>query len=306
MQDYRVGVCDNDTGYVIGFMEFINMKEDIPLKISAFSGLEAVADYKKENRLDLLLLGTGFEKNDLEIRVVKLTDNKSLANETDYIYKYQSLYKISEQLVFILNKGRQKINTNRYVYGIYSPIGRSGKTNLARGICNCYSESLYIGLEEYSGCFNKTYEGKRYREVYERFMYYLTGENALITDTINELYEETGLRALVTLDFMDIKQIEQQHIMWFTQLLTAASDYKRVVFDIGAGVLSDLDIMFAMDKIFVPVLKDKISINKLNAFKLILSEKKYSELEKKVKYLEVPKADWSSETMKDFITQSGI
>lgn len=306
MQDYMVGICDDDTGYVIGFMEFINMKEDIPLKISAFSGLDAVADYKKDNRLDLLLLGDGFKDDGLEVRVVRLTDNKIISSQTDCIYKYQSLYKISEQLVFILNKGRQIIKTNNYVYGIYSPVGRSGKTNLARGICNCYNESLYIGLEEYSGFFNKTYESKKYREAYERFMYYLTGENVLILDALNELYEETGLRAMITLNYMDIKQIKRQHMEWFVNLMITSSNYKRIVFDIGAGVLSDLDVMFAMDKIFVSVLKDKVSINKLNAFRLILSEEKYSELENKVKYIEVPKSDWSSEAMSDFIIQSGI
>ncbi len=306
MQDYRVGICDNDTGYVIGFMEFINMKEDIPLKISAFSKVNAISEYKRTKKLDLLLLDQNAEYEDSDLRVIRLTDNKELKDEYGYIYKYQSLYEISKEIIEMLNEGRQTINANSYVYGVYSPLGRSGKTNLARGICEYYQDSFYVGFEEYSGFYNQTYKGKRYREIYERFLYYLTGENVLILDTINEIYEETGIKAFVSLDYTDLKQIDKNHVRWLADLLQKNTGCKRIVFDIGTGVFSNLDIMLAMDKLFVPVLKDKNSVNKLDLFKNIMSEKRYAELEKKVNYVEVPRVDFGSRAMKDFIIQSGM
>lgn len=306
MQEYRVGICDSDTGYVVGFMEYINMNKDIPLRVSAFSGVEAVTEYMNTNMLDLLLLDEKINKSDLKVKIINLTDIRDVYEDRECIYKYQCINKIVENIMQKLNEGKQYIKSGFCVYGVYSPIGRSGKTRFAKGICDYYKESLYIGFEEYSGLFNKTYESARYRDIYERFMYYLLSKNILIEDVVEELYKETGLKALVTLNYMDIKQVESHHIEWMLKQFKDNGGYARIVFDLGVGTLSDLDILINMDKVYVPVLKDKISLNKLSLFKGIISDKKYTPLEEKINYIEVPKTDYDSKVMKDFIVQGGI
>ncbi len=306
LQEYRIGICDSDTGYVVGFMEYINMNNEIPLRVSAFSGVEAITEYLEYNGLDLLLLEEGIEKKDFKVKVVGLSNVKKINEDNALIYKYQSTYKIAEIITHLLNEDNQNIKMSSYVYGIYSPIGRSGKTSLARGICNYYSESFYIGFEEYSGCFNKTYASSRYKEIYERFMYYLISENLLITETIEELYEETGLKAFIALDYMDLKQLERKHIKWLAEVLREAESYKRIVFDIGIGAMSDIDIMSDMDKVYVTVLNDKNSINKLGMFKALLADKKNVLLEQKINYVEVPGTEYDSKIMREFIIRSGM
>lgn len=306
MQDYRIGICDSDTGYVVSFMEYINMNDEIPFKVSAFSGVEAITEYLEGNNLDLLLLEKKIKDYEFKVKVVGLSEFKSDYDSEDLIYKYQSIYKIVEIISRILNEGNQTIKSASYVYGIYSPLGRSGKTELAKGICNYYRESFYIGLEEYSGCFNKTYESIRYREIYERFMYYLLSENILLADTIDELYEETGLKYFITLNYMDLKEISHKHIEWLIKLLKDIGGYRRIVFDIGIGAMSDINILSEMDKVFVTVLKDKNSVNKLDMFKQIIADKKYTLLESKINYVEVPKTEYDSKLMGEFIIRSGM
>ena len=306
MQDYRIGICDSDTGYVVSFMEYINMNDEIPFKVSAFSGVEAIAEYLEGNNLDLLLLEKKIKDYEFKVKVVGLSEFKSDYDSEDLIYKYQSIYKIVEIISRILNEGNQTIKSASYVYGIYSPLGRSGKTELAKGICNYYRESFYIGLEEYSGCFNKTYESIRYREIYERFMYYLLSENILLADTIDELYEETGLKYFITLNYMDLKEISHKHIEWLIKLLKDIGGYRRIVFDIGIGAMSDINILSEMDKVFVTVLKDKNSVNKLDMFKQIKKKKKYTLLESKINFEEVPKTEYDSKLMGEFIIRSGM
>lgn len=306
MQDYRIGICDSDTGYVVSFMEYINMNDEIPFKVSAFSGVEAITEYLEGNNLDLLLLEKKIKDYEFKVKVVGLSEFKSDYDSEDLIYKYQSIYKIVEIISRILNEGNQTIKSASYVYGIYSPLGRSGKTELAKGICNYYRESFYIGLEEYSGCFNKTYESTRYREIYERFMYYLLSENILIADTIEELYEETGLKSFIALNYTDLKEISHKHVAWLIKLLRDIGDYRRIVFDIGIGAMSDINILSEMDKVFITVLKDKNSVNKLEMFKQIIADKKYTLLESKINFVEVPKTEYDSKLMGEFIIRSGM
>lgn len=306
MQDYRIGICDSDTGYVVSFMEYINMNNEIPLKVSAFSGVEAIAEYLEGNNLDLLLLDNNIKNRDFKVKVVGLSEAKCDYDSENLIYKYQSIYKIVEIITRILKEGNQTIKSTSYVYGIYSPIGRSGKTALARGICNYYKESFYIGLEEYSGCYNKTYESARYREIYERFMYYLLSENILIADTIEELYKETGLKSFIALNYTDLKEISHKHVAWLIKLLRDIGDYRRIVFDIGIGAMSDINILSEMDKVFITVLKDKNSVNKLEMFKQIIADKKYTLLESKINFVEVPKTEYDSKLMGEFIIRSGM
>ena len=107
MKRYSVGICDSDTGYVVGFAEYVNMNDDIPVKVSAFSGMDALCEYLKENRLDLILLDEKKEFGKSNLKIVRLTDRKESDNEK-YIYKYQSVYKIAEYIVRMLDEVNKK------------------------------------------------------------------------------------------------------------------------------------------------------------------------------------------------------
>ena len=306
LKKYRVGICDSDTGYVVGFMEYVNMNDKIPIKVSAFSGVDAVLEYIKDSRLDLLLLDEENELKKTDLNIVRLTDRKELDNKNS-IYKYQSIYKIVDYIVHLLDEGNKVNIDDCLVYGIYSPVGRCGKTTLAKGICQNYEESLYIGFEEYSAEPGKIYDQQRYKELYERFMYFLLGKNNLIIDTLREIREKNGKNYFVTLDYRDLRQIETSHIEWLVKLLKEECHYKRIVFDMGVGVLNDFKILLCFDRVFIPILNNNsYSKNKINSFKAIVSEKIYSVLVKKIKYVEVPKTAFDSRDMKDFILQDGI
>ena len=305
MKRYSVGMCDSDTGYVVGFAEYVNMNDDIPVKVSAFSGMDALYEYLKEGRLDMLLLDEKIEFGKTNLKIVRLTDRKEFDNEK-CIYKYQSVYKIADYIVHILDEVNKNTEEGCLIYGIYSPVGRCGKTTLAKGICQNYEDSLYIGFEEYSAELDGIIDIQIYKELYERFMYYLLGKNILILDTVKEICKKTGKNKFVALDYMDLRQIDASHIEWLLRLMREQDIYKRVVFDLGAGILNDLNFILPFDKVFVPMLNNSYSKNKVDFFKMLVSDKKYSGLEKKIKYVEVPKASFDSRIMKDFILRDGM
>ena len=299
MQKYVIGLCDSDTCYVMNFMEYVNMNEDIPLKITVFSDVNAIKNYTKQDKLDLILLDENITCDKNDIQILKLTDNRDFISENT-IYKYQSIIKISKQIVKIVSKNRAYTDVNTLSCAVYSPLGRCGKTTLAKGICSFYQNCLYIGLEEYAGFLPGEYKNDDYRDLYERFMYYLVSENTLIDTTLKQLKCVDGARCFISLNYMDVKQITAHNIEWL--LNTVKNDnYKRIVFDIGVGALQDISILNRMDRILVPVLQDEVSKEKIEGFKKLIERETTSSINDKIYYVEVPDADFRSETIRDLI-----
>lgn len=305
MQEYKVGVCDSDTFYVKEFMEFVNSNKDIPVSILAFSNVGAVKEYEEKNKLDLLILDEICKYESDSFKVLKLTGNNALKDMEGYIYKYQSIYKITENVVRIISKDEMIIKNNSYVYGVYSPLGRCGKTNFARGICDYYEKSFYIGFEEFPSVWNETYSNNAYKDIYEKFMYYLISENSNIKTVIDELFNETGLFFFETIDSADLRQINPQNIEWMVNYLKENFDFKRIIFDFGIGFVSEFKVMKMMDKIFIPTLKGGISDMKVKVFKQIINDE-YAELIPLINYVEIPNTSYYSEAMKKFIAERKI
>ncbi|MBQ9609328.1 MAG: hypothetical protein IJV15_07800 [Lachnospiraceae bacterium] len=302
MNEYKVGICDSDTYYVMGVMEYINLNESIPIKIFAFSNLNSIEDYIRRNKLDMLLLDEKFEYNDTSILIFKLTDIRENSSKNGKIYKYQNIENISFTILKILDNKRLNTKNGNYVYGIYSPLGRCGKTSLAKGICNYYKDSLYIGFEAFAGGLPEDMES--YRTLYEHFMYYLISENIRINEVIDKMNHVNGYRSFIALDYKDLKSVSTENIKWLTDTLRYSNEYRRIVYDINAGVM-DIRVMLAVDRIYVPVLKDRVSADKIDRFEKMIAVD-YSELVSKVNYIEVPDADWDSGKIRELIMKGDI
>ena len=302
MSEYKVGICDSDTYYVIGFMEYINLNEKIPIKVFAFSGISSIEDYIRKDKLDMLLLDEKLEYENAAVLISELTDIRENGLQNGKIYKYQSVEQISYIILKILDAQRLSTKNGNYVYGVYSPLGRCGKTRLAKGICNYYKDSIYIGFEAFVSELPKDMEA--YQMLYDHFMYYLVSRNIYINEVIEELAFENGFKTFTILDCMDLKNITAENIEWLTDTLRHSHDYRRIVYDINSGIF-DMEVLFAMDKIYVPVLADKVSVDKLDRFKSMMTDG-FSELLSKINYIKVPDTDWNSSEIRDLIVKGDI
>lgn len=163
MYHYKIGICGGDFYYNLKLMEYLNCHEEIPIKAAVFSTGEAVEEYIQGNNLDMLLLGG--EKPDMGscIPVSRLIDQR---DTTDGIYKYQSADAVGRLIMDRL--GKKRAGESSWIC-IYSPVGRCGKTTLAKKICTHLTRSLYVGLEDYISFTPSEAELKDG----ELFMYYL-------------------------------------------------------------------------------------------------------------------------------------
>lgn len=294
--DYKIGICDTDSHYSLSLMDYINMHANIPLKCAAFSSCRAIEEYMRRDSLDLVLLDEHMEY-DVKLPWIKMTERRAAAGDKNVIYKYQNIDDIVELLLDFLTEQNHTAIPELRIYGVYSPLGRCGKTRLALGICCCHPDSLYIGLEDYPQLGQNT--GREIMAQSERFLYLLLSQNESILALLQaHPCEEQGFRIIYgSLLFSDGRQIERKHMSWLCDLLRKHSDFRRVVFDIGTGALSEINLLNCFDCVFVPVLEDAVSRDKLRLFQKLAAEENSALEPHKLTDIRVPDGTYDSPGM---------
>lgn len=297
--NYKIGICGMDSHYSLGLMEYINMHTNIPLRCTAFSSERALTEYSEKDKFDVILLDEGMAQMSVEhIPVIRLTEDRPGDMNSGFIYKYQSVEELVRCIVEHLRTVKGiSVDTQR-IYAVYSPVGRCGKTRLAQGICSCYADSLYIGMEEWQHHNTAGTAGDAFAA--DRFIYNLLGRNPSVVDCIESYPKEPfGFRHIVcSADFMDNRQLEAGHIEWLCGLLRQQSAYKRIVFDINTASLSGMDVLGIFDKVLVPVLDDAASEKKLDMFRSLVGSGLYGLTSDSFLEINVPDAEYDSQAMR--------
>lgn len=305
--NYRIGICDTDSHYSMGLMEYINMHVNIPLKCSAFSSEESMKEYVARDDLDIIIMDENMRwEDDSRIPVIRTTAHRMKADGERVIYKYQNADIIVESIIGCLKKERDKDVVGQRIYAVYSPLGRCGCTRFAMGICSCHKDSLYVGLENYPVILSDM-NRENYLEQ-EKMMYYLLSKNnKLLEDMSYAGRHEAGFRYITgSVNFADNRQIEAQHIRWLCDILKKDKSINRIVFDISTGTMSDISLLDSFDSIFVPILDDVISRKKLNVFRRLMSEGSCSVYEDKINEICVPDGAYDSIEMRTYVEVNGL
>lgn len=254
MEEYRLGICDSDTGYMLGLMDYMNMSIDIPFHVSVFTRLQDMDREMEAGRIDMLLVDSSMEipeKIAVEIKkkdmpLVRLTETRDNPDNQEYIFKYQRAEDMSETLSRIAKrKIKLGITGCGGFYGVYSPYGRCGTSTYALRLASETDNSLLVKLENFRGISGGEDDS---------FMYYLLSHNEAIGGVIRAMQKKdgTGLRIVEgPLSYQDIRELKQADICWFKDYMQKGDCCESVVFDIGSGVLGNFDILLAFDTVYV-------------------------------------------------------
>lgn len=160
-----VAMYEQEEAYGKNLAEYINRRESVPFEMQVFSQADKLSAYLQGHTPQLLLLSEGSSLESYgEIRekadeVVYLTGQKEQVQgqNGDYIYKYQPTDQILNQLIQHIGSKEQRDNailqTSCPIYGVYSPVGRCGKTTFSLLLGELLSRRrsvLYIGFDELS------------------------------------------------------------------------------------------------------------------------------------------------------------
>ncbi len=308
IRQHKIGIFDDEQAYMFGLMNYINSNTDSPLYAIAFSDAAKLEKYLEEKSIELLISPTDFDISSLHdeqlagVKRIYLTDEKSpvAAPDSDvrYIFKYVRAGLIEEQAMDMLKTVPDKVRHSIcHTYAVISPIGRCGKTRLSKGICflDEVRGGLYIGMEAFG---SMEYDAQHTDVLSDVFYMVKNRCTEFIEYVQGHIVQEGSIAYIPSVSSIhDMCQINSDDLFWMIEKLVEWGRYTTIVCDIDASVLQDLSCLEAFDDIYMPVLKDEISVHKKKIFYELLRAYELDKLAERIKEVELPDVDYAHSLM---------
>lgn len=302
MKKLNFAICDLETRYAGKLTEYISEKQNIPFQILAFSGLDSLEKFTEEHEIELLLISS--QMMDVRVRamnirrIVILSEGEVVSEYRDYptVYKYQSSDSlVAEVMEAYVTEAKEMapifMQRKSTVYGIYSPIGRCGKTSFALTLGLLLAEkepTLYLNLEECAG-FAKLL-GHEYRSDLSDMVYFVRQKKGNVIFKMSAITQKIGKLDYVPPAYAvsDLADVKPEEWMSLIGTITSLGGYKNVILDLGGTVEERLSLLSLCNEIFTPVCEDVMAEAKLEQYEKQLQEMDYDEILKKTRYLQLP------------------
>lgn len=276
-----MAVYDEDPFYAERLSDYVNRKEKGIFKAQAFTSKERLEEFAKGHEVDVLLTGVPEDTETIEslgpAQKIYLTEERSTdgACEEREIYKYQSGDDIIREVMAVYCElpGMNAVlpglmPKNKRIIGVYSPVGRCGKTSLALAIGQILAKDekvLFITMDMFSG-FSQILDEQWKRDMSDLLYYYKQGRfhGLRLNSIIYYLGDMSWLPPLRYPD--DYSQVTAEEMADFlTQILTGSS-YETIILDIGDYDRQVIPILNVCQVVYMPVKEDLFSQAKIKEF----------------------------------------
>lgn len=298
-----LAICDTEKQYAIKLMEAFCEKKNFGFQVHAFSDTEELEQFAAQTKIEILLIsGRIMSKaiSQLDIgKIILLSDGEIYEEFSDYesIYKYQSAEHIMKEMLCYYAEYAKPAAGICYgkkefeVHGVFSPIGRCGKSALAKGLAGAFGKkkkTLLLDLQSF--CAGKEQLGGEelwdladiiyfLRQGKQTFMYKLGSivQNRNTYDYILPMRTPADLRSVTLAEWTEL-----------LEKLASDSDYQVVVIDFGQDVCGLFQLLSQCTKVYAPVLPDTDSKRKMENFEWILRDENFEKVIESIHKINLP------------------
>lgn len=298
-----LAICDTERLYAGKLMEALGSQDSHIFQIHAFSTAEELKACAQKLQVEILLISGNMMEQSIENlgigKIILLTDGEVYEQFPEYetIYKYQSAEQIMKEILRIFAEyaspavGKYREDKEFAVYGIYSPLGRCGKSALAESLARTYGEkkkTLLLDLQSYS--ISK--EQRNENEVWdlEDMIYFLRqGKNTFLYKLGSIVRRRENFDYILPMKFPeDLRGVTAGEWTEFIEKLASESEYQIVVIDFGNDTNGIYELLNQCTGVLMPVLSDQASIKKVENFEWILREKNFERLSETIHKICLP------------------
>lgn len=296
-------VCDLEASYTRNLADYMNERSHTPFEVQAFTNLKSLEEFVAQNHIDLLLISTNamcdqVKQMDVD-RIMILSEGEAVPRlgQEPCVYKYQpSDQLIAEVMGYYAQTCPQPAlepmeEGKTEIIGVYSPLGRVGKTIFALTLGAILGENrkvLYLNLEDYNGF--ETLLDQSYSADLSDLLYFARQKEG------NLIYKLSGMiRSIGKLDYIppafspcDLRDVRCEEWLSFLRQIGAWGDYEVLILDLGNQIEDVFRIMRQCGRVYMPVLEDKISRAKLLQFEKNLSALECADVLEKIVRLHLP------------------
>jgi len=300
-----MAVYDGDPFYAERLSDYVNRKEKGVFEAQAFTSGESLSKFASEHDIDVLL--TGFPADEKAISEVKsaqkiyLTEDpkNSPDSEIAEIYKYQSGDDIIREVMAAYCETPEAktelpglFSKEKKIIGVYSPLGRCGKTSLALSAGQILAKEekvLFITLDTFTG-FTGLMDTQWKRDLSDLIYYYKQGRfQALRLNSI--VYYLGDMAWIPPIRFPDdYNQITAEEMANFLVTILDQCGYSTIVLDVGNYGRQVMPLLDICQVIYMPVKEDLISQAKLEEFEKHMDGLGKQKIKDKIHKLHVPLA----------------
>lgn len=295
-------VCDLESSYAVNLMDYLNERKTTPFEVQAFTNVESLTAFARENPIEILLISTRAMCNEIRelpiSRVIILSEGEKLQDLEEYpfVYKYQSSDQIlSEVMEYYVEdhpephilSGARKTK----LCGVYSPVGRTRRTSFALTLGEILAETkqvLYLNFEEYSG-FEELFDVK-YRTDISDLIYFARQKEGGLVFKLNSVIQTFHELQYIppALSPGDIRDVSGEEWIAFLQEILSFREYDVIVLDLSEQVDGLFQILKACDRIYMPVRDDMISRAKLAQYDKLIEMLEFHDIQEKTRRIRPP------------------
>lgn len=296
-------VCDLDSSYACNLMDYLNEKRSTPFEVQAFTNVESLKEFAAEQEIEILLISTRAMCNEIRelpiSRIVILSEGEQFQEsdlEYPFVYKYQS----SDQLISEVMEYYAGTNPNTYLFtaaaktkliGVYSPVGRSGKTSFALTLGEILAETkqvLYLNLEEYSG-FEDLFD-LHYRTDITDLIYFARQKEGSLIYKLNSVIQSFHSLQYIppALFSADLRDVSGEEWLAFLKEIMTYCEYDVIILDLGSQVDELFQILQKCEKIYMPTAQDAVAKAKLAQYDRLLGMLDLRDLSEKTSRITLP------------------
>ncbi len=262
----RIGILDEEMEYVGRLAAYLNRMNKGSIQCSAFTQKDKLYEFVQQHHPEVimstnerLLMCMAEEYN--KICYIWLTEGQQEKKQFHPINRYQSGVRIAKEVNRILYADALYLVQQHPLVAVYSPIGRCGKTQMILDYIQGQDEKrwMYIGMEDYgvvcdADRIDWLYLVKERKE--DKLLEWIGQSNGIVESPFSPF---------------DTKTMKLEDMEWFLQLLKKEKGYHGIFFDIGTGILQDIQCLTLFDQVIVPYIEEPVSLQKKEKFEQLVS-----------------------------------
>lgn len=302
MRRQKFAILDAEVPYACSLMEYFIQHQSVPFETLVFDSEDRLEKYCGAHRLDLLLVSERMMHPGLRQlnvgRIVLLSESGRGGEDGDCraVYKYQSSANLMAEVLecYALDNAVQFLNVRRRnmrIYGVYSPIGRCGKTCFSLALGQILSEKkrvLYLNLEDCAG-FRRLLDREAPADISD-VMYFVRQNRGSVMLKLNSAVQKLGDMDYIAPVFSadDLRDIRTEEWTRILKELEECSSYDVILMDIGYAVGEVFALLSQCDRIYMPICTDLVSEAKIAQFEELVRNAEYEEILEKTQKLVLP------------------
>jgi cellulose biosynthesis protein BcsQ len=283
-------------------MEYLNEKKTTPFEVQAFTNVESLQNFARENEIEILLISTRAMCNEIRElpvnRIIILSEGEKLQNPEEYpcVYKYQSSDQLLSEVMDYYAADHPDVCFSgkagkTQFYGIYSPIGRTRKTCFALALGEVLAETkhvLYLNFEEFSG-FEELFHTQYQKDISDLIYFARQKEGGMIYKLNSVIQTFHELQYIPpALSPADIRDVSGKEWIDFLHEITVCCDYDIIILDLSEQVDEMFQILQLCDQIYMPIQEDLVSQAKLAQYEKLLRMLELQDILEKTKKIKLP------------------